>query len=155
MALLILFKKSFLFGGVFGLQADYMFGNLKGVTTERGGFKEDRFFWKKLGFKEPVYFETKLHNPTLNVYMNFSNMFFGLNRYIRANIKQKEVKERRVSIYGKMGIGALFFDSQVYSVKDDAPYDVNKGDDDPNGKYLVTYSNRATEVTAPQKNLPG
>ena len=81
--------------------------------------------------------------------MNFSNMFFGLNRYIRANIKQKEVKERRVSIYGKMGIGALFFDSQVYSVKDDAPYDVNKGDDDPNGKYLVTYSNRATEVTAP------
>jgi hypothetical protein len=115
-----------MFGGVFGLQADYMFGNLKGVTTERGGFKEDRFFWKKLGFKEPVYFETKLHNPTLNVYMNFSNMFFGLNRYIRANIKQKEVKERRVSIYGKMGIGALFFDSQVYSVKDDAPYDINK-----------------------------
>jgi OOP family OmpA-OmpF porin len=138
-----------MFGGVFGLQADYMFGNLKGVTVERGGFKEDRFFWKKLGFKEPVYFETKLHNPTLNVYMNFSNMFFGLNRYIRANIKQKEVKERRVSIYGKMGIGALFFDSQVYSVKDDAPYDVNKGDDDPNGKYLVTYSNKAVEVTAP------
>lgn len=138
-----------MFGGVFGLQVDYMYGKLQGVTVDRGGFQEDRFFWKKLGFKEPVHFNTQLHQPTLNVYMNFSNMFFGLNRYIRANIKEKEVKERRVSVYGKVGIGALFFNAQVYKNSDGTPYDTDKSDSDPNGKYLVTYSNKATEVTAP------
>jgi outer membrane protein OmpA-like peptidoglycan-associated protein len=139
-----------MFGGVFGMQVDYMYGKLQGVTVNKGGFQEDRYFWKKLGFSEPVYFKTQyLHQPTINGYINLSNMFVGLNRYIRHKSKNKELNDRPVSVYAKAGLGFVFFKSQVYKVKDGEFYDANKRDAEPRGKYLVTYTNNVTEVTAP------
>ena len=59
----------------FGLNVDYTLGRILGRTVERGGFAEDRQYWKQL-FPErtdadgPVYFKTSIfHQASLNFYI--------------------------------------------------------------------------------------
>jgi OOP family OmpA-OmpF porin len=100
-------------GGIFGVQARYTYGKLQGFSNFDSEFEEDIQFWELAGFDDPFYFNTQFHSPSINLYVNFSNMFIGLNRKIRATAKEKEMKERRVSVYGRAGIGAVWFDSEL------------------------------------------
>ncbi len=104
-------------GNVFGVQGRYMYGKLQGFSNYQSGFQEDLQFWEIVGIDDPFYFSTQFHQATLNLYVNFSNMFLGLNRRIRANIKEKELKERRVSAYARAGIGAIWFDSDLQDLE--------------------------------------
>lgn len=106
-------------GNVFGLQARYTYGRVRGFTNFDGEFTEDNQFWELANFDDPFYFTTDFHAPSVNVYINFSNMFMGLNRKIRATVKDKEMKERRVSAYGRVGIGAVWFDSELRDIDTD------------------------------------
>jgi outer membrane protein OmpA-like peptidoglycan-associated protein len=103
-------------GGVFGLQARYTYGKVQGFSNYESEFTEDYQFWELVGVDKPFYFSTNFHAPSLNLYINFSNMFIGLNRKIRANTKEEALKERRVSAYGRAGVGAIWFDSELHDV---------------------------------------
>ncbi len=129
-------------GPVFGVQLDYTLGKLLGRTVTRGGFAEDRLYWKQLGFNQEVYFKAPLfHQATVNVYVNWSNMFFAINRWIKSNKTQKPWKERRVSIYSKLGVGLIRTESKIYNTKDDKLYSPSQ--------YLKGYTNKFTEVVFP------
>lgn len=130
-------------GSVFGIQLDYTYGKLQGVTKVTSSFYQERQIWTQLGFNRPFYFNTNFHQPTANVYINFSNMFLGFNRYIRANIANKPVNERKFSAYGKVGIGLIFFDSKLYDLE------TEKSEDIAGFKYLRGFTNNATETVFP------
>ncbi|MCA9748222.1 MAG: OmpA family protein, partial [Romboutsia sp.] len=129
-------------GNVFGINLDYTLGKLLGRTITRGGFAEDRTYWKTLGFDQEVYFKTELfHQGSINTYINWSNLIFGTNRWIKSNIKQKPWKERRVSLYTKMGVGFVRTESNIYNTADDLPI--------TNSKYLRGFTNKFTEIIFP------
>jgi hypothetical protein len=130
-------------GSVFGIQADYTYGKLQGVARTNESGYQDRFSYLQLGFPKPFYFNTNFHHPSLGVYVNFSNMFLGLNRYVRANMENKPVNERKFSVYGKMGIGIMFFDSKLYDLE------TGRSEDIPGYKYLRGFTNKTTEFTVP------
>lgn len=135
-----------MFGSVFGVTGDYTFGKLQGVARKQTELVEDRDIWLQLGRTEPMFFNTLIHHPSMSVYVNWSNMFLGLNRVMRAKIKDKPVNERRFSAYSKLGLGFVFFDANLYQVnvpnpKDEIPV--------PNSKYLNGFTNKSTELTIP------
>lgn len=129
-------------GNVFGFNLDYSLGRLSGRTITKGGFAEERYYWQILGFDQEVYFKTNVfHQGTVSAYINWSNMFFGLNRWIKSNIKQQPWKERRVSVFSKVGVGFMRLESNIYNVSDDKPIN--------NSKYLKGYTNKFTELVFP------
>jgi opacity protein-like surface antigen len=130
-------------GSVFGLQADYTYGFLQGVTRPNETGYQDRSVWLQLGFPRPFYFNTNFHHPSLGVYINFSNMFLGLNRYVRATMENKPVNERKFSFYGKLGVGLMFFDSRLYDLE------TGRSEDIEGYKYLRGFTNKTTEFTLP------
>lgn len=135
-------------GNVFGLQLDYTYGRLQGASRALSSGYEDRSTWFELGFKKPFYFRSQFHQTTLNVYVNFSNMFVGTNRYIRATQENRPINERKVSVYGKVGIGFLNFDSKLYDWATDIPvYELDPGDF-PH-PYLRGKTARTTELAIP------
>lgn len=134
-------------GSVFGLQADYTYGFLQGVTRPNKSGYQDRNAWLQLGFAKPFYFNTNIHHPSLNVYINFSNMFLGLNRYVRANMENKPVNERKFSLYGKLGLGLIFFDSKLYDLETGQSGEAGFGEGQ--FKYLRGFTNKTTELTIP------
>lgn len=131
-------------GNVFGVQVDYLYGKLQGTSRPSEGYQE-RSTWLQLGFKDPFYFKTQFHQPSLNVYVNFSNMFVGLNRYVRANQEKRPINERKVSVYGKVGIGLIFFDSKLYDLKTEKSLALT----DPKYKYMRGFTNQTTEFVVP------
>lgn len=129
-------------GSAFGLNLDYTLGQLQGRTVERGGFAEERQYWKQLGFDQPVYFRTSIfHQATLNFYINWMGLSFGYNKFIRSQIKQKPIKERRFAVYNKIGIGMIRTESNLYNTADDQPINGNR--------YLRGFTNKFTEVVYP------
>jgi hypothetical protein len=129
-------------GNIFGINLDYTLGRLSGRTVTRGGFAEDRKYWETLGFDQEVYFKTNVfHQGTVCAYVNWSNMFFGLNRWIKSNVKQKPWKERRVSVFSRLGIGFIRLESNIYNVSDDKAI---KGT-----AYTRGYTNKFTEIVYP------
>lgn len=127
-------------GGIFGIQARYTYGKLQGFTNFDSEFTEDVQFWQLQGIDKPFYFSTNFHAPSINLYINFSNMFMGLNRKIRATAKDKEMKERRVSAYGRAGVGAIWFDSELRDLSTDALV---------GNQFGRGFSGSAVEVTFP------
>jgi len=130
-------------GGVFGVQVDYTYGKLQGVTRPLSTGYQDRSTWLQLGFVRPFYFNTQFHQASANLYINFSNMFLGLNRYIRAAKENKPINERKVSAYGKVGIGMMFFDSKLYDLETERSEDIE------GYKYLRGFTNKTTELVVP------
>jgi len=135
-----------MFGSVFGVNVDYMFGKLQGVARKQTELVEDKDIWIKLGRTEPLFFNTLIHHPTVNAYINWSNMFLGLNRVMRAKIKEKPVNERRFSVFSRVGFGYIFFNSNLYQVNVENPKDEIPVEDN---KYLNGFTNKATELTIP------
>ncbi len=131
-------------GNVFGIQVDYIYGKLQGASRPLEGY-QDRSTWLQLGFNKPFYFKTQFHQPSLNVYVNFSNMFVGLNRYVRANKENRPINERKVSVYGKIGIGMIFFDSKLYDLETEKSLALT----DPKYKYMRGFTNKTTEFVMP------
>lgn len=127
-------------GNVFGIQARYNYGKLQGFSNYNSDFNEDVQFWEIVGIEKPFYFSTNYHQPSVNLYVNFSNMFIGLNRRIRAKIKEEPLKERRVSAYGRVGIGAIWFDSELRDIATDEL--VGK-------QFGYGFSGKAVEVAIP------
>ncbi|MEZ4880453.1 MAG: hypothetical protein R2801_09860 [Chitinophagales bacterium] len=66
---------------------------------------------------------------------------FGYNKFIKAEITGKPIKERRFALYNKIGIGMIRAESNIYNVSDDLPID--------NSSYLRGYTNKYTEVVFP------
>ncbi|MCB0503179.1 MAG: OmpA family protein [Bacteroidetes bacterium] len=138
-------------GNVFGLQGRYTYGKLQGFSNYNSDFNEDAQFWEIVGIEYPFYFSTQYHQASVNLYMNFSNMFIGLNRRIRAKIKDEPLKERRVSAYGRAGIGAMWFDSKLHYI--DLPANltqqqINQANNVIN-KFGYGYSGKANEMVFP------
>ena len=131
-------------GNVFGVQVDYIYGKLQGASRPLEGY-QDRSTWLQLGMSKPFYFKTQFHQPSVNIYVNFSNMFVGLNRYVRANKENRPINERKVSVYGKVGIGMVFFDSKLYDLETEKSLAAT----DPNYKYLRGFTNKTTEFVMP------
>jgi outer membrane protein OmpA-like peptidoglycan-associated protein len=132
-------------GGVFGVQVDYIYGKLQGATRPLDGY-QDRSTWLQLGFNKPFYFKTQFHQPSLNLYINISNMFVGLNRYVRANKENRPLDERKLSVYGKVGVGLIFFDSKLYDLETNQYLPELDG---TKYKYLRGYTNKTTEFVLP------
>ncbi|MBK6274239.1 MAG: hypothetical protein IPF58_05805 [Saprospirales bacterium] len=61
-----------MFNSAFGLNIDYTLGKISGRTVEKGGFAEDRQYWKQIGFDQPVYFKTSIfHMACLSAYIDW------------------------------------------------------------------------------------
>jgi OOP family OmpA-OmpF porin len=127
-------------GHVFGIQARYNYGKLQGFANYNSDFTEDVQFWEIVGIEKPFFFNTNFHQPSVNVYVNFSNMFMSLNRKIRANIKDQPIKERKVSVYGRAGIGAIWFDSELKDIVTKEPV---------GNKFGYGFSGNAVELVFP------
>jgi hypothetical protein len=97
-----------MFNSAFGLNIDYTLGKISGRTVEKGGFAEDRQYWKQIGFDQPVYFKTSIfHMACLSAYIDWMGIGMGYNSYIKSKITGKPVKARRFAVYTKLGIGFL------------------------------------------------
>ncbi|MBK9793815.1 MAG: OmpA family protein [Sphingobacteriales bacterium] len=136
-----------MFNSAFGLNVDYTLGKLLGRTVERGGFAEERQYWKQL-FPErtdddgPVYFKTSIfHQATVNFYIDWLGLGTSYNKFIKSQISGKPIKSRKFAFYTKLGIGLIRTSSQIYNVKDDKPI--------ANNNYLRGFTNKFTEVVFP------
>ena len=131
-----------MFNSAFGLNIDYTLGKISGRTVEKGGFAEDRQYWKQLGFDQPIYFKTSIfHMACLSAYIDWMGIGMGYNSYIKSKITGKPVKARRFAVYTKLGIGFWRGSSQIYNVKDDKPI--------ANNQYTRGFTNKFTEVVFP------
>jgi len=136
-----------MFNSAFGLNVDYTLGKLLGRTVERGGFAEERQYWKQL-FPErteddgPVYFKTSIfHQASVNFYIDWLGLGTSYNKFIKSQISGKPIKSRKFAFYTKLGIGLIRTSSQIYNVKDDKPI--------ANNNYLRGFTNKFTEVVFP------
>ncbi|HRB92657.1 MAG TPA: OmpA family protein, partial [Chitinophagales bacterium] len=136
-----------MFNSAFGLNIDYTLGRLLGRTVERGGFAEERQYWKQL-FPErtdadgPVYFKTNVfHQGSVNFYIDWLGLGMGYNQYIRSQITGKPIKSRKFAFYTKIGVGIIRTSSQIYNVSNDKPI--------ANNAYLRGFTNKFTEVVFP------
>ncbi|HMV15596.1 MAG: OmpA family protein [Chitinophagales bacterium] len=136
-----------MFNSAFGLNVDYTLGKLLGRTVERGGFAEERQYWKQL-FPErteadgPVYFKTNVfHQASVNFYIDWLGLGTAYNKFIKSQITGKPIKSRKFAFYTKLGIGIIRASSQIYNSKDDKPI--------ANNAYLRGYTNKFTEVVFP------
>ncbi len=137
-------------GNVFGIQARYTYGRVRGVAKDDSEFFEDNLQAPAYGFDLPFFFSTQFHQPSVSLYINFSNMFVGTNRVIRAKRDGKDLKERRVSVYGRVGIGMNFFDSKLYDGTDPKFKDKeNSLVTGGNRLFLRGYSNKVSEIVFP------
>ena len=134
-----------MFTSAFGLNIDYTLGKILGRTVDRGGFAEERQYWKVLGFDQPVYFKTTLfHQASVNFYIDWLGIGNNYNKYIRSQITKKPIKNRIFTFYSKIGVGFIRTSSQLYNVKDDKPI--------TNSQYLRGYTNKFTETIFPITN---
>ena len=136
-----------MFNSAFGLSFDYSLGKILGRTVERGGFAEERQYWKQL-FPErtdadgPVYFKTNIfHQASLSFYIDWLGLGTSYNKFIKSQITGKPIKSRKVAFYTKIGVGLIRVSSQIYNVKDDKPI--------ANSTYLRGFTNKFTEVVFP------
>jgi outer membrane protein OmpA-like peptidoglycan-associated protein len=136
-----------MFNSAFGLSVDYSLGKLLGRTVERGGFAEERQYWKQL-FPErtaddgPVYFKTNIfHQASVSFYIDWLGLGSSYNKFIKSQITGKPIKNRKVAFYTKIGVGLIRLSSQIYNVKDDKPI--------ANSAYLRGFTNKFTEVVFP------
>lgn len=136
-----------MFNSAFGLNLDYTLGRLLGRTVERGGFAEERQYWKQL-FPErtdadgPVYFKTNVfHQAALSFYIDWLGLGTSYNKFIKSQITGKPIKSRRVAFYTKIGVGFIRVSSQIFNVKDDKPI--------ANNQYLRGFTNKFTETVFP------
>ncbi|MFN8237014.1 MAG: OmpA family protein [Chitinophagales bacterium] len=136
-----------MFNSAFGLNLDYTLGRLLGRTVTRGGFAEERAYWKQL-FPErtdadgPVYFKTSVfHQAALSFYIDWLGLGTSYNKFIKSQITGKPIKSRRFTFYTKIGIGFIRLSSQIYNVKDDKPI--------KNSQYLRGFTNKFTETVFP------
>ena len=131
-----------MFNSAFGLNLDYTLGRLLGRTVDRGGFAQDRQYWKQLGFDQPVYFKTNVfHQASINFYIDWLGLGTSYNKLIRSQITGKPIKSRRVALYTKVGVGLVRMSSQIYNVSNDKPIN--------NNQYLRGYTNKFTDVVFP------
>ncbi|MCO5249211.1 MAG: OmpA family protein [Chitinophagales bacterium] len=100
---------------------------------------------KQLGFDRDFYFQTYIHQGRLWCFVNFSNMFVGTNRYIRAKMEGRPLNERKFSVYGKVGVGFISFDSKLYDLETGKSLKAF----DPSYKYLRGFTDRTTEFVVP------
>ncbi len=136
-----------MFNSAFGLNVDYTLGQLLGRTVDRGGFAEERQYWKQL-FPErtdadgPIYFKTSIfHQASVNFYIDWLGLGTSYNKFIKSQITGKPIKSRRFAFYTKLGVGLIRTSSQIYNVKDDKPI--------TNNNYLRGFTNKFTEVVFP------
>lgn len=136
-----------MFNSAFGLNVDYTLGQLCGRTVERGGFAEERQYWKQL-FPErteadgPVYFKTNIfHQASVNFYIDWLGLGTSYNKFIKSQMTGKSIKSRKFAFYTKLGVGLIRTSSQIYNVKDDKPI--------ANNNYLRGFTNKFTEVVFP------
>ncbi|MFN8259524.1 MAG: OmpA family protein [Chitinophagales bacterium] len=131
-----------MFNSAFGLNIDYTLGKLLGRTVDRGGFAEDRQYWKQLGFDQPVYFKTNVfHQASVNFYIDWLGLGTSYNKFIKSQISGKPIKSRKFAFYTKLGIGLVRMSSQIYNVADDKPINGNQ--------YTRGFTNKFTEVIFP------
>lgn len=131
-----------MFNSAFGLNFDYTLGRLLGRTVDRGGFAEDRQYWKQLGFDQPVYFKTNVfHQASINFYIDWLGLGTSYNKFIRSQMTGKPIKSRKFAFYTKIGVGLVRMSSQIYNVSNDKPIN--------NNQYLRGYTNKFTEVIFP------
>ncbi len=102
-----------MFSSVFGMQANFNYAKLLGISNVDSSAVEDKNIYQRLGFDRPVYFETNVINYGLNMYMNLSNLAMSLKK---AN--QKPNSSRKLGFYTAVGIGLVHFDATIYDLKD-------------------------------------
>ena len=136
-----------MFNSAFGISLDYSLGQLLGRTVARGGFAEERQYWKQL-FPErtdadgPVYFKTNVyHQAALSFYIDWLGLGMSYNKFIKGQITGKPIKSRKVAFYTKVGVGLIRVSSQIYNSKDDKPIS--------NSAYLRGFTNKYTETVFP------
>ena len=113
-----------MFDGAFGLQWDASYTVLQGAFDQNVEFDDDRQYLEAAGLTEGVYFRNNVVSSSLNVYWNISNTIFNSNRYTKAKLKGRNIKDRRFSFYMYSGLGGTWFDPHVMMLDDKRPIDL-------------------------------
>jgi outer membrane protein OmpA-like peptidoglycan-associated protein len=140
---------TYMFSSPFGIQGEFLYGQLLGIATANEDIVEDQNTYDKLGFLEPVYFSTNIMHGGANLYVDFNSLAIALKK---ANHKPNS--NRRIGIYGTVGIGLSLFNSEIRSVSTDTLYEnpqIVETDFGPQriGGYLRGFSGDATEMDFP------
>ena len=149
---------------VFGVQARYTFGRVVGVARFNNEDAEIRQFWNHVNRKifnyldyesdrpEPFFSSTFVHQPSINMYVNISNMFMGTNRSIRAKMNEKEMRDRIFSLYARAGVGITFYDANLYrtsGIKDGEEIEPKDKTEITKSRYLAGTSGKSSDVVFP------
>lgn len=110
-----------MFSSAFGVQGNFMYGKILGLSdyqtkADLDGHHEDGNLWKRLGFTEPIYFETNVLHGSAGLYVNLSSLAMNMKK---AN--QKPNSDRKFGFYTSLGIGLVSFDSKINGIYSSKP----------------------------------
>jgi len=123
-----------MFNSVWGMRIGFQVGKLEGIADSVKQGAQYSYPFKRLGFKEPVYFTTPISNFGLSMYSDLSSLAISLKK---AN--QKPNSNRKFGFYNVLGINVVNFNSEIHSISTDTLYH----------KYLQGYTDKTHEIEFP------
>lgn len=145
-------RLTFMANSVLGVQGDLKYGKLQGIMKNSNIFEEDFQHWAFIKstdnslnadkppylFKQPPYFTTNVFQMNINGYINLSNLWANLNRLIKVSNNTIPMTERKINVYTFVGIGLLFFDTEIKSLRTDKPSNLGYTTGGSSGKSTET-----------------
>ncbi len=145
-------RGTFMVNSVLGIQGDLKYGKLQGIMKNSNNWEEDFQHWAFVKstdhslnadkppylFKQPPYFTTNIFQMNVNAYINISNLWANLNKLIKQSNNTIPIKERKVNIYTFLGMGMIFFDSEIKSLRTDKPSNLGYTTGGSSGKTTET-----------------
>jgi outer membrane protein OmpA-like peptidoglycan-associated protein len=103
-----------MFSSVFGVQGNFTYNQILGISDMDTTIKEYKNVYKNLGVPGPVYFQTNVIHGSLSAYVNLTNLAMGL-----AKANQKGNHGRRFGLYTALGVGMVNFETVVKDLPGD------------------------------------
>lgn len=141
-----------MFTSAFGIELNAMVGSLHAALTEDSNIAQYKNSYQKFGFLQPVYFKTI--NPMFSfngsIYIDWVSSAMTL-----AHANRKANSDRRLTVYSTIGIGAVFFNSEIHDIATDTTYRNPEGGTNVTNKlgrvggYLRGFTGSSTETEFP------
>jgi outer membrane protein OmpA-like peptidoglycan-associated protein len=103
----------YMFSHVLGVNVDANIGSLQGLIPNwtKNRNTTERYMYERLGFSRAIYFNTKIKEGSVNLYINLTNLSWFTNY---AN--NKNAKPRKWGVYSYVGVGYVKYNPLVQSL---------------------------------------
>ncbi len=103
-----------MFSSVFGIQGNFAYHQILGISDMDTTVKEDKNIYRNLGFPGPIYFDANVMHGSVSGYINLTNLAMGL-----AKANQKGNHGRRFGVYTAIGVGLSSFETIIKDLPGD------------------------------------